>query len=130
MTDDSDPLDANGYPTEAALEALRTYPESFDDQDLPTILRAWFAMARRCWHWPERWRVGECPRIGAAHARCGYLGDLLQGRPVGEVHSISTGGWSGNEAVIGAMKQNAVLWAAAFRVHYAGGHYELEIDPC
>ncbi len=36
---------------------------------------------------------------------------------------MSTGGWSGNEDIIGAMRDNFILWSQCWYSHRTGGHY-------
>ena len=40
---------------------------------------------------------------------------------------LSTGGWSGNESIISAMKKQFVFWMMHWRLERFGGHYEFEI---
>lgn len=42
------------------------------------------------------------------------------------VYNISTGGWSGNESIISAMRSNFPLWGLHWQVHRTGGHYEFK----
>lgn len=42
-------------------------------------------------------------------------------------YSISTGGWSGCEDVMEALRQNFIFWALNWVSHYRGGHYTFEI---
>ena len=41
----------------------------------------------------------------------------------GNVYHISTGGWSGNEDLIGAMKENIMFWLMYWQQSRRGGHY-------
>ena len=41
--------------------------------------------------------------------------------------SLSTGGWSGNEDIIGAMTDNNVWWTLHWVSSKRGGHYEFEV---
>lgn len=41
---------------------------------------------------------------------------------------ISTGGWSGNEGLINAMKANSVFWELCCRDSRPGGHYTLVVS--
>lgn len=41
----------------------------------------------------------------------------------GEVYFISTGGWSGNEDIIQAMKENMIFWMMYWANSRRGGHY-------
>lgn len=85
-------LDADGYPTEAALERIRGWPIADP--------KGWLEFCRSLW-WAADWGWTE---------------------PEGEV---STGGWSGNEAIIGAMQhaQQGMLWYQVWWQTRRGGHY-------
>lgn len=47
--------------------------------------------------------------------------DLIQRD--GSTVFMSTGGWSGNEDIISAMKRNALLWNVCWVQSRKGGHY-------
>jgi hypothetical protein len=42
-------------------------------------------------------------------------------------YSLSTGGWSGNEDIIGSMQENYVFWGTCWMESKRGGHYKFEI---
>jgi len=44
-------------------------------------------------------------------------------------YELHTGGWSGNESIIAAMKDNAVLWSFACDIERRGGHYYFSMSP-
>lgn len=90
----------DGYPTEEELAEIRA----------ETDVRKWFDLVRACW-----W----CPEFGF-HEVAGPE-DVVTFR-------LSTGGWSGNEEVIAAMKENEHwLWKRAWESTRRGGHYEFVV---
>ena len=96
-------LDDDNYPTEEALERIRKWdviPDGERERCLDWI-------GANCWHFTEwGWRKDE-------HG----------------VYQISTGGWSGNEETLGAMRENFLLWMMTFYNHRVGGHYTLRLNP-
>jgi hypothetical protein len=45
----------------------------------------------------------------------------------GNKYALSTGGWSGNEDLIGALQENTLFWACCWESSCRGGHYEFEV---
>lgn len=95
---DDDPiLAAPPYPSELELRRVRTWPVS-DWHGLFAYLRA-------------RWN----------YADVGYWTKR------GSTYSISTGGWSGNEELIGALQENHIVWSLCWISSRRGGHYVFRV---
>ena len=46
-------------------------------------------------------------------------------------HTFATGGWSGNESVMGAAMRNFVFWSWTWVSSHRGGKYQFKMDiPC
>ena len=96
--------DRDGYPTEEELTRIREW--SMDDP------RGWLAFIKTCWYAPD-WGWHE------EHE----LDETLSPRWATSYH-ISTAGWSGNEEIIRAMRENPnLLWDQTWESVRRGGHY-------
>lgn len=86
-------MDADGYPTEQELEYIR----SFDviNNDWEELMQH---IQDNCWH------LGE--RFFYKHEK--------------EWIAI-TGGWSGNEEIIGSLKENIMFWMLHWKESHRGG---------
>lgn len=99
--DEPDWLDEDGYPTEAAEQRIREW----DIQDINGCLD----FVKSLWKWPaedmHRLRPEEVAVVGVKEGER-YL-------------RLATGGWSGNESLIRAMREG---WARiAWRMSASGG---------
>jgi hypothetical protein len=45
----------------------------------------------------------------------------------GRTYTLHTGGWSGNEDLIGAMQRNVLFWSLCWVSSRCGGHYTFRI---
>ena len=86
------------YPDEAELTRIREWPH--------TDAAGWFAYIKGLWRYAES----------------GYWTESRPG-----LYEISTGGWSGNEEIIAAMRANTILWSLTWISSRRGGHYEFEV---
>jgi hypothetical protein len=54
-------------------------------------------------------------------------GFIMSGKRILKLQ-LHTGGWSGNEDIIGAMRQNFIFWGMCWTETYRGGHHYFRID--
>lgn len=101
-------LDDDGYPTDAALDAIRLW--HWIDA------KGWFKFIEGLWHlrswgWKEKDEPHDWDKDKIVHR-----------------YYISTAGWSGNESIIRAMQQNEfMLWTLNWEQSRRGGHYIFEL---
>ncbi len=97
------------YPDSAELKMLEDWP--LDD---PV---GWLQYAAALWSYPDRVRLTVRENDAYDFPRnCLAL-----------VADFSTGGWSGNEDVIGAMKGSQILWSATATQWRRGGHWQFVV---
>lgn len=107
MTDPT--FDKDGYPTEETLKAVEEMPDVAEVLDL----------VRSAWHWPDWVRDGLTP------AEEGVL-RVTTGDSARRFIRFSTGGWSGNENLIHALRRNRLVWLEAWRLSGNGGLHIFE----
>ena len=89
-------MDSDGYPTKTELEYIRTFDITMSDWE-----RLMEYIQKNCWHW------------GAT-----YFNKL------GDTWTAITGGWSGNEEVIDALRDNLMFWIFYWKESHRGGLYK------
>lgn len=94
-------LDDDGYPTEETLETIRTWKGNYRDL-LENI--------EEIWTYKDYWST-----------------DGIATTPRPNIYAISTGGWSGNEDIIGALADNTMFWLMCLVSYTRGGHYVFEV---
>jgi hypothetical protein len=95
-------IEDDPYPTEEDLQRI----EQWDHRDWVHLL----VFVKSLW-WAPDW---------------GWHEDVVeneQGPFVTRTYRISTGGWSGNESLISALRMNRMFWACCWKEHRRGGHY-------
>ena len=101
-------FDADGYPTEDTLAAIRDWPlDTLPDYE------AVMDFAGRAWSYPDYWTKDPAwldPEWASGPPRLRYV--------------FSTGGWSGNESIVGAIEANQMLQLIGAYSWRRGGHYE------
>lgn len=108
-------FDKHGYPTDATVEALANWsvepPGSVAehiDEALDFLTAAWndaYGLIR--------------------HDLTEHEAALIRAEPGRRYVALATGGWSGNECLIGALERNLVVWSFCWRLSAIGGLYIL-----
>jgi len=101
-------MDVDGYPDDSELQTIREWPLKAR-ADFAALL----AFVRERWSYPEYWHEEDAV-------------DDVMGKPVTR-YEISTGGWSGNEDLLGALQDNRLLWMVCWVQSRRGGHYIFEL---
>jgi hypothetical protein len=104
-------FDADGYPTEDTLEAITRWPY----QDVNGCLD----FCRQAWHWPDFTSDVLTPCEAA----------VVRADPDERFARFATGGWSGNEDIIRALKANKPVWMFTWRFSAAGGLFIFRYRP-
>ena len=100
----SHPLDGNGYPTDDTLHRI----EQWEVSDCDGLME----FLQKAWHYGE-------PYAPARHSvHCETMDEEV------EQWEVSTGGWSGNEEMIGAMQKNTLWWLFHWWESRRGGHFK------
>ena len=90
-------FDADGYPTQETLDAIKEWPVNDPE--------GWFDFVEDAWTYNDSFRR------------------TFRGRHI----EAATGGWSGNESLIGAMAENGIIWAVCWQSSHRGGLYVFDI---
>ena len=100
------------YPTEEALKRLEAWP--FQDA------RGALDFMASEWHWPD---------FGVSRELRAEERTVVHAEPNDEFLRLATGGWSGNENLIGAFRQNYVAWSLTWRLNTQGGLWIFQYPP-
>ena len=95
-------FDDEGYPTDETLDTIRTWPFGDFTGLMRFCAKAWSDYG---WFEPHKVRFDD-PLESTVTWAC------------------ATGGWSGNESIIGALQDNFGFWMACWSCHARGGYYE------
>ncbi len=105
INSDEDFVEDN-YPTDTAIAVILLWPAT-DYKNL-------FAFIRDIWHYAD-WGWNEPDTFATTPE---------EDEPC---YRISTGGWSGNEDIIRAMKDNRMFWILHWMESRRGGHYKFDV---
>lgn len=94
-------FDENGYPTEETLQVITKWPQ-VDGYD------ALMNFVGKAWRWPDYISCTPMPGTGF-------------------IYECHTGGWSGNEDIVAALKANMLFWLMCWQESRRGGHYKFEV---
>lgn len=93
--------DQEGYPTEKQLNTVQKWKVNYDN------MGDFIEYLRDIWHFPD-WGI------------------RLSGKRVLKLE-LHTGGWSGNEDIMAALRKNHLFWALYWERSDRGGHYYFTI---
>jgi hypothetical protein len=105
-------LDEDGYPTDAALDAIKMWHW--------TDAKGWFKFIEGIWNL-RSWGWSELDEPHEWHKLEQYKDKMVH------KYHISTAGWSGNESIIRAMQENEMMWHLNWVQSRRGGHYIFEL---
>jgi hypothetical protein len=94
--DEEDGMMFERYPTESELEQIK----NFDVRNIEDY-RSFMELIESLWQYAD---IGYFTRNG-------------------DTYELSTGGWSGNEDIMGAMMENSFFWLFYWDKSERGGHY-------
>lgn len=97
--------DEDGYPTEAALERIKTWILATDNVWQRPLLDGLLEFVRALWM---------------------YSADAWQQN--GDHLDVSTYGWSGNEDIVDALQANFAFWCMCWSNLQRGGHYLFDLS--
>lgn len=97
-------LDEDGYPTEETLKQIEEWPHKNYSELMEYVRETW-------------WHPDLCD---------GPYNDL--NNTTKNTWRLSTGGWSGNEEIVGAMMNNNMFWLMCWEQSRRGGHYTFTIQ--
>lgn len=104
-------FDVDGYPTDETLKRIEDWPY--------TDINGCLDFVQSCWHWPD------C----ASNKLRPEEVDIVGERDGERFLRLATGGWSGNESVVCALRNNRVVWAIAWQMHARGGLFIFKYQP-
>jgi hypothetical protein len=99
VAEDEDWLDEDDYPTDAACNHIKGWP--LDD------VKGLLEFICSLWRYPDYAKVAE-------------VEDYTEFR-------LSTGGWSGNESLLGALREHPIAWPFAWFSSQRGGHHVFKV---
>jgi hypothetical protein len=95
--------DDDGYPTDDTVKTIEDWPY----QDITGALD--FVAA--AWHWPDF----------VSYELSAHEAGVLRADPGDRYLRLATGGWSGNETLIAALRTNRMIHALSWRLDAVGG---------
>lgn len=95
-------MDKDGYPDEHELKKI----EQWDSRDLEGLME----------YVKDLWKYSDFGFWKQTKNSFGH-----------NEYRISTGGWSGNESIIGALQNNLIFWGMCWLSSKRGGHYVFEV---
>ena len=106
-------MSLDSYPTEEELEKIKTWDLIEGNDARHPKLYALLDYVQSLWMYDDRFNLTH--------------GHYTRWHRTYRTLYLSTGGWSGNESIIVALRQNFIFWSMFWRQSRRGGHYWFEI---
>jgi hypothetical protein len=103
-------MDPDGYPDDVEIETIKSWPIA-DFKNLLDYVKV-------------RWKYADAGYWEEKNVR-----DEYNPPKTNVMYEISTGGWSGNEDLIGALQDNTMFWLVCWYSSVRGGHYVFIVKP-
>lgn len=105
-------FDADGYPTEETLDAIRHWEWR---GDVFGTMASLLEFCQKAWHYPDYFIRGKR-----------RYRTFKGGTQLHRLWTVHTGGWSGNEDIIAALREHEAFWMICFVEWRRGGHFKFE----
>ena len=113
MTNKPEPtFDRDGYPTDETLDAIEKWHHLDATGCLDFVKAAWY------------YQDNDFHELRPHELRMVYAPDFGEEQP--KFLRLATGGWSGNEALVGALERNFVVYSLTWRLSSRGGLHIFE----
>jgi len=110
-------MDKNGYPDDNELEFIENY------NCIIKPIKPLISFIKERWKFKDFFGISERTEEFEVYD----VSTKNKFRPTYKVLEVSTGGWSGNESIITALRENKYFWAFFWVESRRGGHYIFEV---
>jgi hypothetical protein len=109
-------MEKGTYPTDKQLINVERW-DLIEDSENHNKLYTLLDYVKNLWEYPDRFYIGKSRKH-----------KFMKNKRIRTLY-LSTGGWSGNESIIGSLHKNFIFWSMYWYKEQRGGHYWFEIPP-